>query len=40
MSLQREMGGFSFVLAGSKAFLEHGVSLNLVLDHSPDARVK
>ena len=31
------MGGFSFVLAGLKALLEHGVSLNLVADHSPDA---
>jgi uncharacterized protein YndB with AHSA1/START domain len=31
------MGGFSFVLAGLKAFLEHNVILNLVADHSPDA---
>lgn len=29
------MGGFSFVLAGCKALLEHGVVLNLVADHSP-----
>lgn len=31
------MGGFTFVLAGLKAFLEHGVRLDLVLDHAPDA---
>lgn len=31
------MGGFSFVLAGLKALLEHGVRLNLVPDHAPDA---
>jgi uncharacterized protein YndB with AHSA1/START domain len=31
------MGGFSFVLAGCKAYLEHGVCLNLVADHDPDA---
>lgn len=30
-------GGFSFVLAGLKAFLEHGVRLDLVADHAPDA---
>jgi uncharacterized protein YndB with AHSA1/START domain len=30
-------GGFSFVLAGAKALLEHGVVLNLVADHNPDA---
>jgi uncharacterized protein YndB with AHSA1/START domain len=34
------MGGFSLALAGCKAFLEHGVELNLVADHSPDAHVK
>jgi len=34
------MGGFSFLLAGCKAFLEHGVMLNLVADHNPDAHVK
>jgi len=33
------MGGFSFVLAGCKAFLEHGIALNLVQDHDPDADV-
>jgi uncharacterized protein YndB with AHSA1/START domain len=27
--------GFSFVLAGCKAWLEHGVELNLVLDRHP-----
>ena len=34
------MGGFSFLLAGCKAFLEHGVRLNLVADHNPDMHVK
>lgn len=34
------MGGFSFLLAGCKAFLEHGVMLNLVADHNPDAHAK
>lgn len=33
------MGGFSFVLAAAKAWLEHGVALNLVADHNPDAHV-
>jgi uncharacterized protein YndB with AHSA1/START domain len=33
-------GGFSFLLAGMKAFLEHGIELNLVEDHSPDALVE
>ena len=28
------MGGFSLVLAGCKALLEHGVLLNLVADHN------
>jgi uncharacterized protein YndB with AHSA1/START domain len=28
--------GFSFVLAGAKAFLEHGLQLNLVPDRFPD----
>jgi uncharacterized protein YndB with AHSA1/START domain len=32
-------GGFSFVLAGLKALLEHNVVLNLVADHHPDAHV-
>jgi uncharacterized protein YndB with AHSA1/START domain len=30
-------GGFSFLLAGLKAFLEHGIELNLVADHAPDS---
>jgi uncharacterized protein YndB with AHSA1/START domain len=34
------MGGFSFTLAGCKAWLEHGVELNLVADHNPDANVE
>lgn len=33
------MGGFSFALAACKALLEHGVALNLVGDHDPDAHV-
>lgn len=28
-------GGFTYLLAGLKAFLEHGVRLNLVADHFP-----
>ena len=32
--------GFAFVLAGAKAFLEHGVALNLVGDKFPDAHVQ
>ena len=28
--------GFSFVLAGAKALLEHGLQLNLVPDRFPD----
>jgi uncharacterized protein YndB with AHSA1/START domain len=32
-------GGFTNLLAGCKAFLEHGVELNLVADHHPDAHV-
>jgi uncharacterized protein YndB with AHSA1/START domain len=34
------MGGFSFVLAGCKAWLEHGVRLGLVPDHDPDHHAK
>jgi uncharacterized protein YndB with AHSA1/START domain len=34
------MGGFSLTLAGCKAYLEHGVELNLVADHNPDTHVK
>lgn len=33
------MGGFSYLLAACKAYLEHGIELNLVADHSPDAHV-
>lgn len=32
-------GGFTFLLAGLKAFLEHGIELNLVEDHAPAALV-
>lgn len=32
-------GGFSFVLAGAKAFLEHGLALNVIADHDPSAHV-
>lgn len=34
------MGGFSFVLASLKAFLEHGVELKIVEDHAPDSLVE
>jgi uncharacterized protein YndB with AHSA1/START domain len=34
------MGGFSLLLASLKAFLEHGIELNIVADHDPDALVK
>jgi uncharacterized protein YndB with AHSA1/START domain len=33
-------GGFSFLLADLKAYLEHGVELNLVEDHDPAALVE
>lgn len=29
------MGGFTIALAGCKAYLEHGIELNLVADHNP-----
>ena len=32
-------GGFTIVLCGLKAFLEHGIVLNLVADKAPDANV-
>jgi uncharacterized protein YndB with AHSA1/START domain len=32
--------GFSIVLCGAKAWLEHGINLNLIADHFPDAVVK
>jgi len=32
-------GGFSFLLAALKAYLEHGIELNVVLDHDPDGLV-
>jgi len=34
------MGGFTSVLAGLKALLEHNVVLNLIADHHPDAHRK
>ena len=34
------MGGFSLVLASCKALLEHGVHLNVIADHAPDALVE
>jgi len=34
------MGGFSLVLAGCKAYLEHGIILNLIADHNPEAHTK
>src|SRR5215216_901452 len=33
-------GGFSFLLAGLKVFLEHGIEPNLVVDHAPAALVE
>ena len=33
------MGGFTFVLAGAKAYLEHGLQLNLIADKAPDAHL-
>lgn len=33
-------GGFSFLLAAMKAYLEHGIELTLVEDHAPDAIVE
>lgn len=33
-------GGFSFVLSGLKAYLEHNINLNLIVDHAPAALVK
>lgn len=29
-------GGFTFMISGLKAFLEHRISLNLTADHAPD----
>ena len=34
------MGGFTMVLTGLKALLEHDVVLNLVADHHPDAHTQ
>jgi uncharacterized protein YndB with AHSA1/START domain len=34
-----EMGGYTIVLCGLKALLEHNVRLNLVADKAPDANV-
>lgn len=33
------MGGFTMVLAGAKALLEHGIRLDLVADHHPEGHV-
>lgn len=33
------MGGFTIVLCGLKALLEHGIVLNLIADKAPDANV-
>ncbi len=33
-------GGFALVLAGLKAFLEHGIALNLIADRFPDQVVR
>ncbi|RJE90349.1 polyketide cyclase [Paenibacillus sp. 1011MAR3C5] len=34
------MGGYTMVLCGLKAYLEHGIVLNLVADKAPDAHVQ
>ncbi|MET3695901.1 uncharacterized protein YndB with AHSA1/START domain [Bacillus oleivorans] len=34
------MGGYTMVLCGVKAFLEHNILLNLVADKAPDAHVR
>ena len=31
-------GGFTWVLAGAKAYLEHGIQLNLVRDRFPEGK--
>jgi uncharacterized protein (DUF2249 family) len=33
-------GGFSFVLAALKVFLEHGIEPNFVVDHDPESLVQ
>jgi uncharacterized protein YndB with AHSA1/START domain len=33
-------GGFNLVLAAAKAWLEHGIELNVVLDHDPDSLIQ
>ena len=33
-------GGFTFLLAALKVFLEHAIEPNFVVDHAPDALVK
>jgi len=33
-------GGFTFLLAGLKVFLEHEIEPNFVIDHAPDALVE
>jgi uncharacterized protein YndB with AHSA1/START domain len=33
-------GGFTIVLAGLKAWLEHGIALNLVADQFPDGHLE
>jgi uncharacterized protein YndB with AHSA1/START domain len=33
------MGGYTMVLSGLKAYLEHSIQLNLVADKAPDANV-
>jgi uncharacterized protein YndB with AHSA1/START domain len=32
-------GGFTFLLAAMKVFLEHGIEPNIVVDHAPDSLV-
>ena len=33
-------GGFTFLLAGLKVFVEHGIEPNFVVDHAPDSLVE
>jgi hypothetical protein len=33
-------GGFSFLLAALKVFLEHGIEPNFVVDHDPESLVQ
>ncbi|MGI2326826.1 SRPBCC family protein [Planococcus sp. YIM B11945] len=34
------MGGFTILLCGCKAYLEHGIELNLIADKAPQANIR